>query len=117
MRILILEDDGVTASMLWRLLERRGHNVIVAVTGEEAVTRAAIHCPELVISDFQLPGTLNGAEACSLILTVVPGARVIMMTGQPLALVRPKCAVASPIAILQKPLDNESLLSLIEGIA
>ena len=117
MRILILEDDAVTASMLRRLLERDGHNVIVAGTGEDAVTRAAIHRPELVISDFQLPGTLNGAEACSLIRAFVPSARVIIMTGQPLELVRPRCTVARPMTILQKPLDSETLLRLIEGIA
>jgi CheY-like chemotaxis protein len=116
MRILILEDDAVTSSMLRRLLEREGHIVIVAGTGEDAVTRAAIHWPELVISDFQLPGTLNGAEACSLIRAFVPSARVIMMTGLPLDLVRPRCAVARPIAILQKPLECESLLKLIEGM-
>lgn len=117
MRILIIEDDPVTASMLRRLLMRVGHNVIVAVTGEEAMTTAALHLPELIISDFQLPGTLNGPEACSLIQVLIPSARVIMMTGQPLDLVRPKCAVARPLAILQKPLDSESFLRLIESIA
>ena len=81
------------------------------------MTKAAIHLPGLVISDFQLPGTLNGAEACSLILVLVPSARVIMMTGQPLELVRLKCAVARPIVILQKPLDKDSLLRLIRGMA
>lgn len=115
MRILIIEDDPVTASMLVTLLEKKGHLVTVSDSGEEALSISAGFCPELVISDFQLAGLLNGADACGLILARFPNVRVIMMTGLDPDLIRPKCTVARPIAVHQKPLDIALLSRLIEG--
>jgi CheY-like chemotaxis protein len=114
MRILVIEDEPVSAIMLRRLLVRDGHNVVVAGTGDDAVDKASLHLPELVISDFLLPGTLNGAEASSQILKRVPTARVIIMSSQPLDIVAPQCAQVKPIAILEKPVEYKSISRLID---
>jgi CheY-like chemotaxis protein len=61
-RILLVEDSEMNRDMLSRRLERRGHEVLLAVDGEEGVTRAREILPELVIMDMSLPG-IDGWEA------------------------------------------------------
>ena len=61
-RILLVEDNEMNRDMLSRRLERRGYEVIVAVDGEEGVTRAKADAPDVVFMDLSLPG-IDGWEA------------------------------------------------------
>ena len=61
-RILLVEDDETNADMLSRRLQRRGHEVVLATDGEEAVQMARSHRPELILMDMSLP-RLDGWEA------------------------------------------------------
>lgn len=61
-RILLVEDDETNADMLSRRLQRRGHEVVLATDGEEAVQMARSHQPELILMDMSLP-RLDGWEA------------------------------------------------------
>lgn len=61
-RILLVEDNEMNRDMLSRRLERRGHEVIVAVDGEEGVARAKADAPDVVLMDMSLPG-IDGWEA------------------------------------------------------
>lgn len=60
--ILLVEDNEMNADMLSRRLVRRGHEVIVAVSGEEGVERCRALQPALVLMDVSLPG-IDGWEA------------------------------------------------------
>ena len=42
--------------LAWDVLEYAGFNVLVAMTGEEAVSRAERASPDLILMDFELPG-------------------------------------------------------------
>ncbi|GAA4533836.1 response regulator transcription factor [Amycolatopsis samaneae] len=64
-RLLLVEDDAVLAETLSRALRGLGHEVDVAVTGEQALEtlaerRAAL---DLVLLDVMLPG-IDGFEVC-----------------------------------------------------
>jgi len=54
-RILIAEDDPVTARFVRSLLESKGYEVLVARDGEQAVDLAARHRPQLIITDLVMP--------------------------------------------------------------
>lgn len=54
-RILIVEDERDDADSLRIVFEQRGHDVAVARTGDEAVTRAGTWRPDVVILDLGLP--------------------------------------------------------------
>lgn len=58
-RILVIEDNLVQAQSLCRLLESRGYQVALALTGPQGVKLASEWEPDLVLSDINLPG-LNG---------------------------------------------------------
>lgn len=61
--ILIAEDSPTQAMQLRYLLEERGHVVVRAADGEEALELARKEHPKLVISDVMMPG-MNGYEMC-----------------------------------------------------
>ena len=61
--ILIIEDESDVRAALDSLLRSLGLSVLSAVSGHEALTLVAKSGmrPDLVISDYNLPGTMNGA--------------------------------------------------------
>ena len=63
MKILIAEDDAVSAKILQFALESAGHEVTVTATGEEAYA-AFDHSPvRVVVSDWMMPG-MDGLDLC-----------------------------------------------------
>ena len=61
-RILVVEDQEDNRRILRDLLTNAGYEVIEAVTGEEGVSSAVSHRPDLILMDLQLP-VLDGYEA------------------------------------------------------
>src|SRR6266542_784397 len=61
-RILLVEDNEMNRDMLSRRLERKGHQVVIAVDGQQAIDFAAAEKPELILMDMSLP-VLDGWEA------------------------------------------------------
>lgn len=61
---LIVEDDAVLRDALCTLLERWGIVVHAAADYGHAVRLATEKHPDLVVSDFRLPGGHNGVEIC-----------------------------------------------------
>ena len=61
-RILLVEDNEMNRDMLSRRLERKGHQVVIAVDGQQAIDFAAAEKPDLILMDMSLP-VLDGWEA------------------------------------------------------
>ena len=63
-RLLLVEDEYITAMNMRRMLEKSGYEVLPVIeTGESAVA-AALECsPDLVLMDIILKGEMNGIEA------------------------------------------------------
>lgn len=61
-RILIIEDQEDNRRIVRDLLESVGMETIEAETGEEGVTLAETHLPDLILMDIQLPD-IDGYEA------------------------------------------------------
>jgi two-component system cell cycle response regulator DivK len=60
--ILVVEDQEDNRRIMRDLLTSAGYEVMEAVTGEDGVTAAETHRPDLILMDIQLPG-LDGYEA------------------------------------------------------
>ncbi len=65
-KIMLVDDDQITQSVLVRILERNGHDVVVAQTGKEATERAKDVLPALIVMDMNMP-EMDGLEATRLI--------------------------------------------------
>jgi len=62
-KILIVEDDKKTASLIKLYLEREGFQIVIASDGQQALELAEQHRPVFVILDLMLP-VLDGWEVC-----------------------------------------------------
>lgn len=65
-KILIVDDEAQLRKLLTLTLEASGYKVVEARNGQEAVSFAATHRPELIILDLGLPD-IKGQEALRLI--------------------------------------------------
>ena len=61
-RILIVDDSPTEIHVLRTMLEKHGHSVTTAESGEEGVSAARSQVPDLVLMDVVMPG-LNGFQA------------------------------------------------------
>ncbi len=61
-KILVVDDDEMNRDMLSRRLLRKGYDVALAVNGVEAIERASVERPALILMDLSMP-VLDGYEA------------------------------------------------------
>ncbi len=76
-RVLIVEDEPLTADLLARYLEDGGYETAIERDGHAALTRAAAWQPDLLVLDVMLP-RLNGLEVLRR-LTVGNGRRIAVI--------------------------------------
>ena len=60
--ILIVDDSPTETHLMKSVLTRHGHQVFEATSGEQGVSMALSHMPDLVLMDIVMPG-LNGFQA------------------------------------------------------
>ncbi len=61
--VLAVDDDQALLRVLRIGLSALGHTVLVASTGEQGISRAAIGAPDIIVLDLGLPD-LDGMEVC-----------------------------------------------------
>ncbi len=62
MKVLIVDDAKSNVMLISAIIQRAGHQVVTAATGEEAVEQFRDRSPDLVLMDVNLPG-IDGYEA------------------------------------------------------
>ena len=113
-RILVIEDHEDNRRILRDLLTSAGYEPIEAVTGEEGLTLAETHRPELILMDIQLPG-MDGYETTRRIkanpaLRQIP---VIAVTSYALSGDEVKAMEAGCDTYVTKPFSPRTLLAKI----
>lgn len=61
-KILVVDDSPTERHFLIEILTKRGYQVVMAESGEDAVAKAKQEKPDLVLMDVVMPG-LNGFQA------------------------------------------------------
>ena len=80
-KILIVEDEPGARRNIAVFLHRASHDVHEAETGEVAFGLISRMSFNAVISDFRLPGRINGIDVLRHQREASPGARLILITG------------------------------------
>jgi PAS domain S-box-containing protein len=110
--ILLAEDNVVNQRLAVRLLEKRGHRVVVAENGLKAVA-AFEHTPfDLILMDIQMP-EMNGYEATAVIREKEKATGghipIIAITAHVMKGDRERCLEAGMDGYVTKPLKIEAL--------
>ena len=116
-RVLLVEDNLVNQQVASGLLTRRGHEVIVAHNGAEAVARLERETFDVVLMDLQMP-VMGGIDATLAIRAreVHAGghARIVAMTAHAMNSDRQRCLDAGMDGYLSKPIDPQMLFAVVE---
>ncbi len=116
-KILLVEDNEMNRDMLSRRLQRKGHEVVMAVDGQEAVEMAQSQTPDLILMDISLP-VMDGLEATKRIKTA-PETRsipIIGLTAHAMAGDREKSLEAGCDDYDTKPIDFQRLLGKTQAL-
>jgi len=105
-RILIVEDEVVSAMTLEKTLTEMGYIVIGSVTtGEEAVEWAAKESPDIIAMDIRLAGKMDGIEAARRIREISE-AQILFMTGYDDSETRRRALALKPLGLMDKPITG-----------
>jgi CheY-like chemotaxis protein len=114
-RILLIEDNHQNRYLATFLLEAHGFQVIQAVSGPQGLELAAIHTPDAILLDIQLPGMDGYAVANALKndprLNPIP---IIAVTSYAMAGDREKCFAAGAVGYIEKPINPDSFVEEIQ---
>jgi CheY-like chemotaxis protein len=114
-RILVVEDDRVTALMIRKSLEQWGYEIAGPVSyGEEVVPLVQETEPSLVLMDIKLKGDVDGIEATRRIneLFNIP---VIYLTGNSDKATLKNALKARSVGYLKKPVNKKDLRKAIDA--
>jgi len=79
-KVLMVDDEPQFRATTARILGRKGYEVTMAASGEEAVAQVEKDSHDVVILDIRMPG-IDGHEALKRIKKIRPDVPVIMLTG------------------------------------
>ncbi|MEO7719659.1 MAG: ATPase, T2SS/T4P/T4SS family [Capsulimonas sp.] len=115
MKILIAEDDPISALVLRKALERMGHEVSVETNGVRAWEAIAKDSFRLVLSDWMMP-EMDGLDLCRKIRTREgsPYVYLILLTVKGNAEDRGEALNAGVDDFLVKPIDTAELIARLD---
>lgn len=114
--ILVVDDHPETRTLIARILQHQGYDVVTAADGEAAFAAAAVQRLDLVIADVLLPG-LSGLSVIDTLRQQDPLLPAIAISAVHDVLERPEIVPAgldlASIAFLAKPFDLVSFMALV----
>ena len=112
----MVEDDEFSREGFTRFLRLKGHRVVEASNGEQAVTAASRETFDMVFLDVKMP-KLDGISACQLIHTTQPDAKILMMTGYRVDEEMQRHVEGKVAGWLQKPVTHVAIAEAIDRLA
>ncbi len=115
--VLVAEDNSVNQQLVVRILEKRGHTVVVANNGQSALAALDQQNFDAVLMDVQMP-EVDGYQATAAIREreklTGKHVRIIATTAHALGADRQKCLDAGMDDYLPKPIEAGELIAAVE---
>jgi CheY-like chemotaxis protein len=117
-RVLVVDDEHVIADTLAIILRNEGYQAAAAYDGLSALSLCKSFCPELIITDVQLPGT-NGVQIAILAKQLYPSCGILLFSGQAATanLFEEAQQAGYHFEILLKPIHPKDLLAKLRSQA
>ncbi len=113
-KILIVEDETVSALLFKKILEMEGHSVCgIAASGPEAIELASLHQPDYILMDVRLTGPMSGIEAAMEIVKK-QDSKIIILSGYSFDELSDELSSLNPLAVFTKPVGMEQLRSVLK---
>jgi two-component system, sensor histidine kinase and response regulator len=120
LRVLLAEDNSVNQILTRTMLEKRGHSVVIAGNGAEALRALERERFDLVLMDVQMPG-MDGLQATATIRererAGAPRTPIIALTAHAVKGDREMCLAAGMDDYLSKPIRSSELVRALEPYA
>jgi len=115
-RIFVVDDQPTIASTLADILRLSGFDAVWFTDPRDALTAAASDCPNLVISDIEMP-RFSGIELAIQLKALHLNCDVLLMTGHPgyLDLVDRAKKRGHNFRVLEKPIILQKLITEIQN--
>jgi hypothetical protein len=110
-RILVVDDEPMVRKITARILRGRGHQVLEASEGADALTVLQKHSPriEVLLTDVVMPG-MSGPKLVEAARATLPDLAVVYMTGYDAGALQAETRAV----VIQKPFAPEALCGAIE---
>jgi DNA-binding NtrC family response regulator len=113
--ILALDDVLDATVLIGKILTKKGHTVHTFTEEDEAIAYAQAHKIDLAILDIKLK-KMSGIEVLSLLKTMTPDMRVIMLTGYPTVETAREAISLGADEYCVKPIDRQELEEKVEKV-
>jgi DNA-binding NtrC family response regulator len=112
-RILIVDDEKSIRDIFTLVLEEKGYAVRSVESGAAGTAAAAGYRPDVLLLDMNLPD-MSGLDVLADVRVRLPGCRIIIITAYGTIKNAVEATKLGAYAYLEKPVDNEELLLLVE---
>lgn len=110
----MVDDEQDLLCALTDILQDSGFAVVAAVEGEDAVEIASLYQPDVLITDFSLPG-IDGVDTLSQIKERWPSMRALLVSGHISEKTRVRAENEHVDRIMQKPVSIPELLRAVRA--
>jgi two-component system response regulator RegA len=114
MKLLVVEDDPVFSDVLATALRRRGYEVTVALTCEQASALIAASPPDAALVDLRI-GTGSGLTLIPLLARGPRPARTVVLTGYGSIATAVEAVKLGATQYLTKPADVDAIVAALTG--
>ena len=113
-KVLAIDDDSIIRTLMSNSLSKAGYEVITAVDGESGLQKVIQEKPDLVVTDFQMPG-MSGLDVITEIQRIQPRIPVILLTAHGDVALTIKSIQVGAYDFIEKPLQMQELLEVIRN--
>jgi CheY-like chemotaxis protein len=114
-RILLVDDEPFSIGILEFCLRQRGHEVLYAGHGEEALAMIRQACPDAIVTDYSMP-IMDGEEFATRLRADAATADIplFMLTGKRLEMCPDLREHLRIEAMFAKPCNTEAVIAALE---
>ncbi|MDO9566038.1 MAG: response regulator [Candidatus Desulfaltia sp.] len=113
LKIMLVDDEERFLATTKKLLAKKGHDILTATSGSEALNILKTKKVHVVILDVKMPG-MNGLATLRQIKKLYPMVEVIMLTGHATGETAVDVLNAGATDCLMKPVDIDDLVQKVE---
>lgn len=114
-KILLVEDEAITALAINMALENMGYATCAPVaTGRKALERLPLDEPDVILMDINLTGDMDGIETAHRVRALA-STPIIFISGYSSNELLERAKAIDPVAIFVKPVRPQELQTAIEA--